>query len=133
MRRDYRSGQANSKQNSAENAAEEKNKQILRLLIETWPRCFFWFGRFRQPLKIGIYEEILAALAGKITETELSDALDYYVKAEHYQKALTRAGSKRIGLDGHKAGVVSPFEASSALNGLFTADRLRNNAGRGRL
>jgi sRNA-binding protein len=133
MRRDYRSEQVAEKQNSAEIAAEEKNKQIIRLLIETWPDCFFWYGKFRQPLKIGIYEEILVALAGKVTEAELSDALDDYVKAEHYQKALTRAGSKRIGLDGHKAGVVSPMEASSALNGLFTAERLRSNAGRGRL
>lgn len=125
MRRDYRTNQVDKKQNSCE--AEEKNNQIIQLLAETWPNCFSWFGKFRRPLKVGIFEEIVAAMNGAVTPDELSEALKHCCGSEPYLLALsglrTRGIPKRIDLDGNPAGIVTPTQSHSALCELMTAAR----------
>ena len=48
----------------------------IALLTERWPLCFSVYERRRLPLKIGIKDEILAALDGAITPAELGTALN---------------------------------------------------------
>jgi ProP effector len=86
----------------------DKNIQaVLELLAETWPAVFSIYEDRRYPLKIGIRDEILAALDGAITAPELSLALRCYVANKVYRSRLT-AGAVRIGLDGQPAGIVKP-------------------------
>ena len=35
---------------------------VLELLAETWPKCFSIYEARRQPLKVGVHHDILAAL-----------------------------------------------------------------------
>ena len=80
---------------------------VLELLTETYPKCFALFERRRRPLKIGIHEDILVALAGAVTPEELSAALRVYVTNGVYRSRLI-AGATRIDLAGEPAGVVTP-------------------------
>jgi hypothetical protein len=87
--------------------ARQAANTVIELLAETWPACFSVYQNRRHPLKIGIHHEILAALDGAVTETELRIALGCYVANPVYRARLV-AGAVRIGLDGQPAGVVTP-------------------------
>jgi sRNA-binding protein len=45
---------------------------------------------------------------------ELTLALGYYTRNEHYQRALTKIGAERIDLDGKPVGPVDPEHAAAA-------------------
>lgn len=79
---------------------------IFELLAERWPSCFAIFEKHRRPLKIGIHNDILAALEGAVTEAELKRALRVYVSNRVYRSRLV-AGAARIGLAGEPAGTVT--------------------------
>jgi sRNA-binding protein len=51
---------------------------VISLLAETWPKCFSVYQGRRRPLKIGIHNDILAAVDGALTPLELSKALGAY-------------------------------------------------------
>jgi ProP effector len=93
---------------------------VLQLLAETWPKCFSVYEKRRRPLKVGIHQDILAALAGAITPAELSRALRCYVGNKVYRSRLV-AGAVRVGLDGQPAGEVTARQAASPA---VTAPRL---------
>src|SRR5262245_7272860 len=59
----------------------------------------------RQPLKIGIHRDVLAAL--EVPEKDLARALRIYVSNRVYRDRL-RVGATRIDLNGNPAGVVTP-------------------------
>jgi hypothetical protein len=72
---------------------------VLELLAETWPKCFSIYEARRQPLKVGVHHDILAALDGAVTAAELSRALRVYTGNKVYRSRV-RPGAMRIGLDG---------------------------------
>lgn len=82
---------------------------VIALLSERWPCTFSILEKKRQPLKVGIFSEILVALDGAITHAELSRALGCYVANGVYLSRL-REGAARIGLDGAAAGEVTKAE-----------------------
>jgi sRNA-binding protein len=79
---------------------------VLELLAETWPAAFSIYEARRRPLKIGIRDEILAALDGAVTPAELGLALRCYVSNRVYRSRLV-ADAVRIGLDGEPTGIVT--------------------------
>jgi ProP effector len=88
-----------------------KFEQIIAMLAERWPKCFFLiYERHRVPLKIGIYDDIVAAGFPKAGP---KPALRIYTSNRCYVWAL-RPGAPRIDLDGNAAGVVSEEHALRA-------------------
>ena len=67
-----------------------------------------------RPLKIGIHEDLIAALVGAITPAELGRALCTYTRNKVYRSRL-RAGAIRIDLNGEPAGIVTPEQASAVM------------------
>jgi ProP effector len=86
---------------------------IMRVLAERWPACFALYEQRRQPPKIGIHRDILAAAAGAITVDEVRIALRRYRGSGGYLLAL-REGAARIDLDGNAVGVVTADQVVQA-------------------
>ena len=105
----------------------------LRRLAEQYPACFKLVGQERQPVKIGIGDE-LAALDTGLTPLQLHRALATYVRHSGYQCNI-REGVNRIGLDGMPVGVITVEEAAHAKKMLakLAAKRARQDAAKARL
>jgi ProP effector len=105
----------------------------LRRLAEQYPACFKLVGQERQPVKIGIGDE-LAALDTGLTPLQLHRALATYVRHSGYQGNI-REGVNRIGLDGMPVGVITVEEAAHANKMLarLAAKRTRQDAAKARL
>src|SRR5262245_32696054 len=76
---------------------------VLELLCAQFPRCFFRDEARRQPLKVGIHNDVLLALGDAVTPSELARALQVYVNNRIYQSRL-RLSATRIDLNGEPAG-----------------------------
>jgi ProP effector len=85
----------------------------IELLAETYPQCFSVFEKRRRPLKIGIRDDLIAALAGAITPKEAALALAIYCGNWCYLKAC-REGAPRIDLNGNVVGTVDADAANNA-------------------
>ena len=68
---------------------------IIELLCERFPQTFNRGGP--QPLKVGIYDDALAALNGAAAPRDLKSALRAYTSNARYLRALS-AGACRVGL-----------------------------------
>ena len=84
---------------------------IIELLCERFPQTFNRGGP--QPLKVGIYDDALAALNGAATPRDLKSALRAYTSNARYLRALS-AGACRVGLDGKAAAMVTPEDEAVA-------------------
>jgi ProP effector len=80
---------------------------VIKSLCERFPQAFSRRGC--QPLKVGVYDDVLAALGDPVQPCDLQSALRAYTSNARYLHALT-AGAPRIGLDGKPAGTVTPEE-----------------------
>src|SRR5215475_12644254 len=67
----------------------------------------------RRPLKLGIREDVLAALDGAIPAGKVSAALRWYVSSPEYQRRLVH-GAWRVDLNGRPAGTVSQEDEAHA-------------------
>ena len=88
-------------------------QNTITVLADLFPACFFVYERRRRPLKIGICEEVIAALAGAATPQEIARALRMYCGHVGYLAACTE-GAPRIDLNGEAAGTVSATDAKNA-------------------
>jgi sRNA-binding protein len=86
---------------------------VIALLAERWPATFSVHEGRRKPLKVGIYLDVMAAIDGAVTRSELSQALACYTKNTVYLKRCCE-GAKRIGLDGQPAGTVTADQENFA-------------------
>ena len=86
---------------------------VLELLCAQFPRCFFRDEARRQPLKVGIHNDVLLALGDAVTPSELARALQIYVNNRIYQSRL-RPGATRIDLNGEPGGTVTVGQAAFA-------------------
>ena len=93
------------------------------VLAERWPETFRVIGQ-RQPLKIGIFEDIVVAVAGVIKSSEIHSALAFYTGHILYLRAL-KDGTQRIDLQGNPAGSVTADEAAHARERLKCIEALR--------
>ena len=80
------------------------------IALRAFPNTFVMFQERRKPLKIGIHQDLAAAL-GEVEH--LSAELQYYTRNVGYLKAQ-RAGAKRFDLDGNEAGSVTEGQALNA-------------------
>jgi ProP effector len=87
---------------------------IIARMAELCPQCIFVYEGRRQPLKTGIYADIIAKVAGAITPDELKLALRSYVRNIGYQKAMARPGAMRIDIEGNPVEAVAPEHMASA-------------------
>lgn len=88
-------------------------RAVIALLAERWPATFAVFEARRRPLKVGVHNDIIAALDGAVTAAELGSALRYYTHNPFYLDRL-REGAARVGLDGKTAGEVTATQAADA-------------------
>jgi len=86
----------------------------LELLCERFPRAFVRFEGRRRPLKLGIRDDVRAALNGAITDVELHRALRIYCTNAVYRSRLV-TGATRVDLNGEAAGVVAPEHALASM------------------
>jgi ProP effector len=86
---------------------------LVGVLAERFPAAFAVNPCYRQPLKLGIHNDILAQLGETITPRDLSVALRIYVSTSKYLKALV-AGANRIDLNGMPVGTVTAEHADIA-------------------
>ena len=80
-------------------------------LAEHFPRCFSL--QQPKPLKIGIDQDILAAMPG-VSETDVYGALKLYTGTRAYHRAMAAEGAVRIDLNGATSGAVKPPHAGFA-------------------
>ena len=83
------------------------------VLADLFPACFSVLQQRRKPLKVGIRDDVLAALNGAITAKEAGFALKIYTSNSGYLKAC-KAGAPRVGLGGEITGHVTAEEAANA-------------------
>jgi ProP effector len=101
----------------------------ITVLADLFPACFAVFQERRKPLKLGIREEVIAALAGAAAPKEIALALRFYTSNTWYLRACIE-GAERVGLDGKASGQVSAEEADNAKQRL--QQRRRSNGARPR-
>lgn len=96
-------------------------KEVIAYLCEKFPNCFIAEGEAK-PLKIGLFQELAAALEGdeKVSKTSLRQALRNYTMSWRYLHAC-RDGAVRVGLNGEEAGVVDTQQAEHAAQTLAEA------------
>src|SRR5262245_44698671 len=70
---------------------------VISLLAEKWPCCFSIPERRRRPLKLGIREDVLAALDGAIAAGKVSAALRWYVSSPDCARSLARRSQWQAG------------------------------------
>jgi sRNA-binding protein len=85
------------------------NAAIERLAMH-YPRSFFLLGRNRCPLKIGIFDDLVAT--GVMESDELHQALRLYCQSYGYRMAM-RAGAARLNLTGAADGAVTAKDAAT--------------------
>src|SRR6516165_7236004 len=100
---------------------------VISLLAEKWPSCFSIIESGRRPLKLGIRDDVLAALDGAISAGKVSAALRWYVSSPEYQRRLLH-GAWRVDLNGRPAGTVAQERRSTCSR---ATGRDRGEAGRG--
>jgi ProP effector len=83
---------------------------------ERWPAAFFILDARRKPLKVGVFDDIVAA-APEIDKRAVKRALAVYCSGGGYLRSV-RAGAARVGLDGVAAGAVTAEDATFALGRL---------------
>jgi ProP effector len=88
-------------------------RPIIAELAERFPNAFFLFEKRRRPLKIGIFDDILARLDGAIEPGELEVGLSFYCNNWAYLKNCDE-GIARVDLDGQPCGAVSAADAEYA-------------------
>jgi ProP effector len=84
----------------------------IEALAGLFPACFSVHQGRRRPLKVGIHEDLITALAGAITPKEASLALAIYCANHCYLHACTKVGAVRVGLSGEEAGRITIEEAT---------------------
>jgi sRNA-binding protein len=102
----------------SDNASRKKNQQRNRRAREEWlpalclkyPKAFFEDPRERQPLKVGIHQDILAEESNTLAAYQLTSAMRWYTGAYGYQLSL-KEGTMRVDLAGEDTVAVNAADA----------------------
>jgi ProP effector len=89
-----------------------ESEQLIQMLVETYPQCFFEVPRQRRPLKKNILNDLIND-GFPVARKPLGCAIDWYQSHYGYHYAL-QAGAERIDLNGKAAGKVTQHEATAA-------------------
>lgn len=97
---------------------------LLQRLWELHPRLFG--ARFR-PLKLGIFEDLMARHPGEFKKDELKQALGQHVRSTRYLEAVAQ-GDARCDLEGNPVGEVAPEHVHHAIMEVFKRRQGRDAA-----
>jgi sRNA-binding protein len=105
----------------------EANEQVIRMLCEHYPKCFFEDPRQRRPLKQKIVTDIINDQDLDVSPELITAAVDWYKSNIGYEGfAMSIPGAKRINLDGEAVGTVTEPEAIAAQQRLDEYRREKN-------
>lgn len=93
-------------------------REVIAYLAEKFPLCFSVEGEAK-PIKIGLFEDLAAALADDetVSKTQLRQALRGYTMSWRYLAAC-KPNAVRVGLQGEEAGIVDEQQAEHAAQAL---------------
>ena len=93
----------------------EESENVVRMLVDNYPACFFDNPRQRRPLKKNIEADVIADKILQVADEMIIAAIDWYKNNIGYQGyAMSVAGAMRIDLKGNAVGTVTPMEAMEA-------------------
>jgi ProP effector len=92
---------------------EQLEAELLPVLVKLFPRAFFARGKSCRPLRVGIFDDLDAALPPEIDRAKLRRYLNYYTTGSRYLREV-QSGVVRVDLHGMPAGYVSEAEAAHA-------------------
>jgi sRNA-binding protein len=108
---------------------EEKKKRpfvdarpVLDKLAHFHPQLF---GARFLPLKLGIFEELMATHPDEFTKEELKAALAFHARSTRYLEAVA-SGEQRHGLNGEPAGEIAPEHVHHAIVEVFRRRQQRS-------
>jgi ProP effector len=104
-----------------------KNRAALTLLAERFPQTFPADPKQRRPLKVGIADDLAAALGGVISRRQLAFALAGYCDSVAYLKNCT-IGAERVDLAGNAVGTVTATQAAHASAKLVAKEKAKKAA-----
>jgi ProP effector len=102
---------------------------VLQKLFELYPQLF---GSTFLPLKLGTYQDLMAAHPGVFTKDSLKAALGFHSRSTRYLQCVA-AGNKRHDLQGNAVEDVSPEHVYLAMLELFRRRIITNNKSRTKL
>jgi sRNA-binding protein len=93
----------------------EDNENIIKMLVENYPKCFFENPRQRRPLKKNIAADVIVDKILQVSDEAIIAGIDWYMSNIGYSGfALSTTGAKRINLKGIEVGTVTQMEALKA-------------------
>jgi ProP effector len=84
---------------------EKRAHLMRRTLAKRWPLCFVPIGADPKPLKIGVFDDVVAE-APFLDRHDLINAITGYCNDGAYHRAVL-AGTNRVELNGENAGEIS--------------------------
>ena len=109
-------------------AKRARNAAVIELLCERFPQTLNRGGP--QPLKVGVYADVLTALGDAVQPRDLQSALRAYTSNARYLRAIS-VGAPRIGLDGKPVGTVTSEDEAVAKKRLV--DLVKETAPQGKV
>jgi len=97
-------------------------RPVLDKLARLHPQLF---GARFLPLKLGVFEELMAAHPGEFTKEELKAALAFHARSTRYLEAVA-SGEQRHGLQGEPAGAIAPEHVHHAIMEVFRRRQQRS-------
>jgi len=94
------------------------SENIIKMLCESYPKCFFGEARQRRPLKQNIEADIIKDQDFDVAPEMIRAAMEWYKSHIGYDHALSSIGAKRIDLNGCEVGTVTESEALAARQGI---------------
>lgn len=96
--------------------------QVLERLFQLYPAMF---GARFLPLKLGVFQELLARHPGEFSKDELKAALGVHARSTRYLESVA-TGQKRHGLDGVAVEDVAPEHVHHAIMEVFRRRQARS-------
>lgn len=102
------------KQQENRNIKKQKVQETIAILKKQFPLAF---KENPEPLKVGILEDILEKLQGKISKHKIKDALKYYTRNLLYHQAVL-INTHRIDLEGKRCELITAHQKEYSQKGL---------------
>ena len=94
--------------------SRDEQEQVVHMLCDHYPKCFFDNPMQRRPLKKNIAADIVKDSNFQADSDRIIAAVDWYKSHISYDYALSAIGVKRIDLTGAEVGTVTEAEALEA-------------------
>jgi sRNA-binding protein len=103
---------AHEKTSIAYRPTRDESEEIIRMLCEHYPKCFFEEPRRRLPLKKNITTDIIKDGDFDVSPEMIGAAMEWYTGHIGYDYATAITGAKRIDLEGNPVGTITKQDLS---------------------